>query len=253
MPPMHGGDLEAAAAAVARSRRLVVFTGAGMSKESGIDTFRGKGGIWERVSSEDVATLEGFIRDPERVWRWNDARRQHVAGVDPHEGYRAIVRLESLVPEVTVVTQNIDGLHRLAGSSRVVELHGNIWKVRCAAEDNEPWEDRRVPMPELPPRCGCGGLLRPHIVWFGEPLEPEVVADAQEACSTCDTMLVVGTSAIVYPAAGMPLLARRSGAFLVEVNPEETPLSDVVDCRLAGTAREALPPLVEAVAALKGG
>jgi NAD-dependent deacetylase len=125
--------------------------------------------------------------------------------------------------------------------------------VRCAAEDNEPWEDRRVPMPEIPPMCECGGLLRPHIVWFGEPLEPDVVAAAQEACSACDAMLVVGTSAVVYPAAGLPLLARRAGAFLVEVNPDPTPLSDLVDVRLVGTAGGALPPLVDAVAALKGG
>jgi NAD-dependent deacetylase len=233
-----------AAAAISRARHLVVFSGAGMSKECGIDTFRGEGGVWERVSSDDLATMAGFIRDPVLVWRWYEGRRLQIAQVEPHAGYRALGELETLIADVVTVTQNIDGLHARSGARRVIELHGSIWKVRCAAEDNEPWEDRRVPLPELPPRCACGGLIRPHVVWFGEPLDPRVLEDATEAASRCDVMLVLGTSAVVHPAAGLPLVAKRAGAFLVEVNPQETPLSRLVDVRLGGRVGEVLPGLV---------
>ena len=229
-------------------RKLVVFTGAGMSKDSGIETFRGPGGIWERFSAEDLATYEGFIRDPAKVWMWNAARRQQVAGLTPHAGYEALARMEGMFPELVVVTQNIDGLHARAGASHVVELHGNIWKVRCDAEDNEPWLDERTEFPEYPLRCErCGGLLRPHIVWFGEPLDRRDVLEATMAVEDCDAILVVGTSAVVYPAAGFPLLAKQKGAAVVEVNIEPTPVTEYADISLFGTAEEVLPALVSAL------
>jgi NAD-dependent deacetylase len=241
MEPDHQG----AARMLAGVRKVVVFTGAGMSKDSGIDTFRGPGGIWERFSADDLATYEGFIRDPAKVWMWNAARRQQVAGLTPHAGYEALAEMEDLFPHVVTVTQNIDGLHARSGAGHVVELHGNIWKVRCDAEDNEPWLDERTEFPEYPLHCEkCGGLLRPHIVWFGEPLDPRDVMDATDAVEDCDAILVIGTSAVVYPAAGFPLLAKRNGAVVIEVNIEPTPISQYADISLFGTAEVVLPELV---------
>jgi NAD-dependent deacetylase len=244
MPPDYGR----AAAMLDGARKVVVFTGAGMSKDCGIDTFRGPGGIWEKFSAEDLATYEGFIRDPAKVWMWNAARRQQVAGLTPHPGYEALAEMEGLFPEVVTVTQNIDGLHSRSGASRVVELHGNIWKVRCDAEDNEPWIDERTEFPEYPLHCeDCGGLLRPHIVWFGEPLDRRDILEATMAVEDCDAILVIGTSAVVYPAAGFPMLAKRSGALVIEVNIEPTPVTEYADISLFGTAEEVLPALVAAL------
>jgi NAD-dependent deacetylase len=241
-------DYERAAALIGKARKLVVFTGAGMSRDSGIETFRGPGGIWEKFSAEDLATYEGFIRDPAKVWMWNAARRQQVASLTPHAGYEALAEMETLFPEVVTVTQNIDGLHARSGASEVVELHGNIWKVRCDAEDNEPWLDERTEFPEYPLHCEkCGGLLRPHIVWFGEPLDRRDVLAATMAVDDCDAMLVIGTSAVVYPAAMFPYEAKQKGAAVVEVNIEPTPISDYADVSLFGTAEEVLPALVTAL------
>ncbi len=243
-----GRDYDEAVRLLHGARKVVVFTGAGMSKDCGIETFRGPGGIWEKFSAEDLATYEGFIRDPAKVWMWNAARRQQVAGLEPHAGYRALAELEGLFPEVVTVTQNIDGLHARSGASHVVELHGNIWKVRCDAEDNEPWLDERTEFPEYPLRCeNCGGLLRPHIVWFGEPLDRQDILEATLAVEDCDAILVIGTSAVVYPAAGFPLLAKQKGAVVVEVNIEPTPISGYADISLFGTAEEVLPALVDAL------
>ena len=241
-------DYDRAADMVEGVRKVVVFTGAGMSKDSGIDTFRGPGGIWERFSADDLATHEGFIRDPAKVWMWNEARRKQVAGLTPHAGYEALAEREGLFPEVVTVTQNIDGLHARSGASHVVELHGNIWKVRCDAEDNEPWLDERTEFPEHPLRCDkCGGLLRPHIVWFGEPLDQMDVLNATMAVEDCDAIMVIGTSAVVYPAAGFPQLAKQKGARVVEINIEPTPVTDYADISLFGTAEEVLPALVDAI------
>lgn len=231
-------------------RDLVVFTGAGMSKDSGIDTFRGPGGIWERFSAEDLATFDGFLRDPAKVWMWYEARRQQVAGLTAHAGYQALAEMEGMFRRVVTVTQNIDGLHARSGAARVVELHGNIWKVRCSVEDDEPWWDDRTELPEYPLHCErCGGLLRPHVVWFGEPLDRQDILDATLAVEGCEAMLVVGTSAVVYPAAGFPLMAKERGAVVVEVNIEPTPVTEYADISLLGTAEEVLPALV---VALKG-
>lgn len=239
---------ENAANLLADARKVVLFTGAGMSKDSGVDTFRGPGGIWERFSAADLATYDGFIRDPAKVWKWNEHRRQQVAGLTPHQGYLALAEMEDLLPEVVVITQNIDGLHARSGASRVVELHGNIWKVRCDAENNKPWTDERTEFPEVPLHCdNCGGLLRPHIVWFGEPLDPMDTLAAQVESSSCDLMLVIGTSAVVYPAAGFPMVAKQNGAVIIEVNIEPTPISEYADISLFGKAEEVLPALLAAM------
>ena len=241
-------DYERAVDLLVDAGKVVLFTGAGMSKDSGVDTFRGPGGIWERFSAADLATYEGFIRDTAKVWKWNEHRRQQVAGLTPHQGYLALAEMEDLFPEVVVITQNIDGLHARSGASRVVELHGNIWKIRCDAENNTPWLDERTQFPEVPLHCeNCGGLLRPHIVWFGEPLDPMDTLAAQAESSSCDAMLVIGTSAVVYPAAGYPMVAKQNGAAMIEVNIEPTPISEYADISLFGKAEEVLPALLAAL------
>ena len=245
-------DYERATGMLKGARKVVVFTGAGMSKDSGIDTFRGPGGIWERFSAQDLATYEGFIRDPAKVWMWNEARRQQVAGLTPHAGYEALAEMEGLFPELLTVTQNIDGLHARSGATQVVELHGNIWKVRCDAEDNEPWLDERTELPEYPLHCDkCGGLLRPHIVWFGEPLDRMDILNANLAVEDCDAIMVIGTSAVVYPAAGFPLMAKQQGAAVIEINIEPTPVTEYADVSLFGTAEEVLPVLVAELKRMK--
>lgn len=223
--------------------RVVALTGAGMSAESGISTFRGKDGLWEKESVADLASPEGFARDPARVWRWYDERRQTIAACEPNAGHRALAGYERRHPDFTLVTQNIDDLHRAAGSSRLLELHGNIFRVRCTREGTIR-DDRRVPLPATPPLCGCGAMLRPDVVWFGEPLPEEVMGNAFGAARRADLFLVIGTSALVYPAAGLPQIARERGAYLVEINIEPTPLSAEMDEVLTGPAAGILPGLL---------
>ena len=233
-----------------KARRVTVLTGAGVSAESGVPTFRGDSGLWRQFRPEELATPAAFENDPKLVWEWYDWRRQKVAACEPNAGHRALARLACLEGRgfaFDLVTQNVDGLHHLAGSSAVKELHGSLWRLRCTRCGIER-EDRRVPLPRLPPRCDCGGLERPGVVWFGEALPEDVLAQAFEASSRADLFLVVGTSALVYPAASLPVLAReRSGAFLVEINPEVTPLSASVDVGLRGGSAEVLPLLLEAL------
>jgi len=224
-------------------RGVVVLTGAGMSAESGVPTFRGKDGFWEKESVEDLATPWGFARDPAKVWRWYDERRRQIATCRPNAGHLSLAAYEARHGDLTVVTQNIDGLHSVAGSRRVLELHGNIFRVRCE-RDGLVTEDRRTPLPVIPPACPCGGLLRPDVVWFGEMLEERVMEAATAAAESADLFLVIGTSSVVYPAAGLPAVAGAAGAWVVEINPEETPLSDQVDEVLRGTAAEILPTLL---------
>jgi NAD-dependent deacetylase len=228
---------------VARAERVVALTGAGISAESGISTFRGQDGLWEKERIEDVATPEGFRRDPRRVWAWYDTRRQQIAACSPNPGHLALARYESRHPGFTLVTQNVDGLHRAAGSRRVLALHGEIFRVRCVM-DGTAREDRRVPLPEIPPRCGCGALLRPDVVWFGELLPEREMAEATEAARRADLFLVIGTSALVYPAASLPEIARGHGARLVEINVEPTPLSSLADEVIQGPAGVVLPDLL---------
>lgn len=227
-----------------RARRIAVLTGAGISAESGVPTFRGSGGLWRTFRAEDLATPAAFARDPKLVWEWYDWRRQWLLGIEPNAGHRALVELEDrLGDDFGLITQNVDGLHGRAGSRRVLRLHGDIWEVRCQDCGREE-RDERVPLPELPPRCGCGGVLRPGVVWFGEALPEGVFERAAELASGCDLMLVAGTSAQVYPAAGLVPLALRHGADVIEVNLEETPQSGLVTLALRGKAGEILPEIL---------
>jgi len=222
---------------------VVFFTGAGMSAESGVPTYRGKGGIWKQYDYEDYACQEAFERDPERVWEFHNYRRELVGKCEPNAGHRLVARCEERLPRVTVVSQNIDGLHQLAGSEQVLELHGSLWRLRC---DACGWrgESREAPLEQ--PRCpDCQAFKRPDIVWFGDSLFPEVLRAVEQALTSCDLLIAIGTSAVVYPAAQMPLMAKQAGATLVEINPEPTPLSGAYDHRLRGTATEMLTMLCE--------
>lgn len=233
--------MRAAAETLARATRVVALTGAGVSAESGVPTFRGPEGLWRRHRPEDLATPEAFGRDPKLVWEWYAWRQSVVAGCEPNAAHRALAEMEAEWPGFTLVTQNVDGLHARAGSARVLELHGNLFRARCVREGGV--RDFTAG-PDLPPRCPCGELLRPHIVWFGESLDPRTVERAVEACEECDLLLVIGTSALVTPAAVLPVIARRSGAAVIEINPEETGATEVATFALRGTAAAVLPTLV---------
>ena len=224
-------------------RSVVVLTGAGVSAESGVPTFRGPGGLWREYRAEDLATPEAFARDPGLVWEWYDWRRQLVARCKPNPAHEAIAELERRVPDFLLVTQNVDGLHRQAGSRRLVELHGCLWRMRCPREGTVI-EDREVPLSVIPPRCKCGGMLRPDVVWFGEALPADALQSALRAAEDCDLMLVVGTSAVVQPAASLPLMAKEHGATLIEVNPDPTPLTGHADETHRGKAADVLPRLL---------
>jgi len=225
--------------------RVAVLTGAGISAESGVPTFRGPGGLWRSYRPEELATPQAFHRDPKLVWEWYDWRRQLIARCEPNAAHRTLAELERVLRHFTLITQNVDGLHRRAGSRRVVELHGNIWRMRCLNEGSAI-EDHTVPLPEIPPRCPqCGGLLRPDVVWFGESLPPDALEAAFTASRNCGLMLVIGTSAVVQPAASLPLIAKEHGAYLIEVNPQPTPLSPYADETIREPAAVALPRLKE--------
>lgn len=223
---------------------VVVVTGAGVSAASGVPTFRGADGLWRNFRAEELATPAAFARDPRLVWEWYDWRRQLIAGCRPNAAHDALARLErSYGGDFLLVTQNVDGLHRQAGSRKLVEVHGDIWRLRCQDCGAER-EDRRTPLPALPPRCpACGGLERPGVVWFGEPLPEEALERAFEGAARCELMLVVGTSAVVYPVAHLPAAAKEAGAYVVEVNPAPTPLTALADESIREDAAAALPAL----------
>ena len=225
--------------------RIVVFTGAGVSAESGLATFRGVGGLWADFDPATLATPEAFAREPKRVWDWYVSRYIGVRDSGPNAAHRAIARLEESFASLLVVTQNIDRMHQRAGSRKVLELHGNIWNARCNACGREADMATLIDIADGPPRCGCGGRMRPSVVWFGERLPEAVFEEAAEASAACEIFITVGTSATVYPAAGLIELAARSGAYLIEVNREETPLSHLADRVLREAAGEALPRLVD--------
>jgi len=225
------------------SSRLVVFTGAGISQESGISTFRDPGGLWERFRPEELATPEAFAARPEVVWRWYRWRFERVRAALPNPGHLAIASWQERFPSLVVVTQNVDRLHQRAGSRTVLELHGDLWTARCARCGEETEMEKALLLPKEPPRCDCGALLRPNVVWFGEGLPEETFASAYEAAAASDLFLVVGTSARVYPAAGLIEVAARAGATVIEVNREETPLSALASETFRGAAGEILPGL----------
>ncbi len=249
-----------AAAALARARQVVAITGAGISAESGVPTFRGAGGLWRTFRAEDLATPEAFARDPILVWEWYWWRRSRIAGARPNPGHVTLARLETRLPVFTLLTQNVDGLHTQAGSHNVVELHGNIWRARCSVHRACVFDQRAEPIPaveetpggapsparhasraDLPLCPSCAAVLRPDVVWFGEALDPEAVQAATDAVRACDVLLVIGTSAVVYPVAALPSMAKRAQATIVEVNVEETPLTADADIVLRGPSGTILP------------
>src|SRR5580658_5300391 len=204
------------------SSKVAVLTGAGVSAESGIPTFRSNGGYWQQHRFEDLATPQAFARDPKFVWSWYEERRRMIAPAKPNAGHYALVELEKQKPDFTLITQNVDGLHDLAGSKNIIKLHGDIWTVRCLKCGNQHTD--RNQLTELPPHCHCGGMLRPGVVWFGEALPPGAMERAATAVRAADVLIVAGTSAQVYPAAGLISLASA----VIEINPEETPFSEEV-------------------------
>jgi NAD-dependent deacetylase len=227
---------------VMRARRVAVLTGAGISAESGVPTFRGPGGLWRTFRPEDLANSEAFERDPRLVWEWYDWRRARVAEARPNPGHDALVRLETRAESFTLATQNVDGLHRLAGSRNLIELHGDLWTLRCTRCGAER-EDRTVPLPQLPPVCRCGGIERPGVVWFGESLPEGAIDRAAEAVEHADVMLVVGTSAAVWPAVGLIEVALGAEVPVIEITLEPTPYSDLA-ISILEPAGEALPQIV---------
>lgn len=242
--------VQSATRALARSRRLVVFTGAGVSKESGIATFREpETGLWAQYDPMELATYEAYVRRPAFVWSWYEHRFGAAAAAAPNPGHRAIAELEHLLPRVSVVTQNIDGLHQRAGSSDVIELHGNMLRFKCLSGRHTGFVlDDFAGQDEKPPRCpDCGDPLRPDVVWFGEALPADAIDRAQALSAACDVMLVVGTSGVVYPAAGLPFLAAEAGATVIDVNPERDALAAAAEIFLRGPGGEVLPQLVASV------
>ncbi len=227
-----------------RARRVTVMTGAGVSAASGVPTFRGPEGLWRHYRPEDLATPEAFARDPRLVWDWYAWRRERIAACAPNAAHHALAAWSRQIPEFTLITQNVDGLHERAGTANVIRFHGSIWELRCWQRCGAPaWIDERTPLPELPPACpSCGGLARPGVVWFGEGIDPGVLARCNEALA-CDLFLVVGTSSVVYPAAGLTDGARALGAFTVEINPDATQASAAVDLSIRGRAEDVLPSL----------
>jgi len=227
------------------ANRVAVLTGAGISAESGIPTFRGEEGLWKKYRPEELATPTAFSRDPKLVWEWYDWRRGIIGQKEPNPGHKVIARWEETFPTVSLITQNIDGLHQKAGSKNIWELHGNIWKLRCT-EEGTITENYETPLKEIPPLCpNCGALLRPHVVWFGESLSPTILQKSIQLSSECDVMFVVGTSAVVQPAASLPFEASKAGAKIVEINLDPTPLSLYADFSIMGKSGEILPLIDE--------
>ena len=228
---------------LATARGVTVLTGAGISADSGVPTFRGADGLWRNFRAEDLATPEAFARDPCVVWEWYNWRRELIATKSPNPAHYALVDLEKRFERFWLITQNVDGLHGAAGSQKLSEIHGNIWKVRCTRCGRVD-ENRELPI-AIPPSCAaCGGLLRPHIVWFGEALATEDLNRSYEALGRCEVLLIIGTSGIVYPAASFAPVAKAAGAFVVEINLDATPNTQVVDVSLQGRTKDVVPELL---------
>lgn len=242
---MHEEPVHAARERVQQASRIAVLTGAGMSAESGVPTFRdAQTGLWSRFDPAQLASEEGFRADPALVWRWYAWRRDAVAKAEPNAGHRALAAVDGRFEWLRIVTQNVDGLHRRAGSRDVIEIHGSITRTICLARCGFS-EDNAAHLPEgEPPRCpNCGDWLRPGVVWFGEMLDPDKLQAAELAARECELMLVVGTSGLVHPAAGLPMIARRAGAEVIVVNPADSELDGIAHRVVRSTAAVALPRL----------
>ncbi len=235
-----------------RAQSVCVLTGAGISSESGVPTFRGADGLWKKFRPEELANFDAFISNPQLVWEWYNYRKKLIDSVSPNAGHLALAQMEEQVEDFTLVTQNVDNLHRRAGSKRVLELHGNIMKsscIDCGKRDDTPV----FPGPAGVPRCtSCSGLIRPDVVWFGEMLPQDAYDEAEAASRRCDLFLSVGTSAVVYPAASLPLTAKQGGAYVVEINIERTEQSNRFDEVLLGKAGDILPSILESIQMNKG-
>jgi len=238
---------------LAAARSLTVLTGAGVSAESGVPTFRdAQTGLWEQYRPEDLATPRAFRNNPRFVWEWYAWRRKLVADAKPNPAHLALAGLEPLFPNFRLITQNVDGLHQRAGSRNVTELHGNITRTKCF-EENEV-VDSWVETGDIPPKClRCGGLLRPDVVWFEEAMPEAEMETAASASRNCHVFLSIGTSTLVYPAAGLPAEALRAGATVVEINPHRTPFTEAAQFVLSGAAGSVLPQMLEALKAARGG
>jgi NAD-dependent deacetylase len=226
---------------IKEAKKLVFVTGAGISQESGIPTFRGKDGYWRKYDPMQLATIDAFFEKPKLVWEWYEERRKNILAAQPNNGHIAIAELAKH-KDVIVLTQNIDGLHQRAGSKKIFELHGSIIRIKCTVCDFKG--DIITSFDSLPPKCKCGNMLRPDVVWFGEPLPPDVWAEAIIHAQSCDVMVIVGTSLVVSPANTLPLYARQNCASLIEVNPEKTVMSSDMDLSIRDTSANALPHLV---------
>jgi NAD-dependent deacetylase len=225
---------------------VTVLTGAGISAESGVPTFRGEEGLWKKFRPQELATVDAFMRNPELVWEWYQHRRELLSTIEPNPGHRALKDLEGWCRDFTLITQNIDGLHQKAGSQRVLELHGNVRRNRCM-ECGRKYAEIDFPENRSTPLCRCGGKIRPDVVWFGESLPQQTLEEAFLASRRCQVFFSIGTSAVVYPAASLPVVALQGNAYVVEINIEPTPLSSQVDQFIGGRSGEVLPLLVEAL------
>jgi NAD-dependent deacetylase len=236
-------DLQQISNSITDTTKITVLTGAGISAPSGVPTFRGGAdSLWENMRPEELATPQAFNADPEKVWRWYDWRRSLLEPCKPNRAHYALVELENIANNVTIITQNVDGLHQLAGSKNLMEFHGSIWVTRCLDCKKET-VNRSVSLPIIP-RCECGGMLRPGVVWFGEGIDPQIMQASVEASSDCNLFLVIGTSGLVHPAAGMAQIAKEAGATVVEFNLEPSGVSNHIDLFVAGSADETVPQLI---------
>jgi len=243
-------EIDRASERLGAARRVTVVTGAGVSAASGVPTFRSADGLWSNFRVEELATAEAFSRKPRLVWEWYEWRRNRIAACEPNRAHEVLAAWSRHYPKFTLVTQNVDGLHERAGTRNVVRFHGSIWELSCwrsCAASPARWRDDTTPLPAIPPPCPhCGGLARPGVVWFGEAIDPAVLEESLAALD-CDVCLVVGTSAVVYPAAGLADEARRRGAYTIEINPEATDATPRFDLAIAGRAEEVLDEIERAL------
>jgi len=238
---MDNENLNNARHLVEKANNITVLTGAGISAESGIPTFRGDQGLWNEIRPEDIATPQAFVKDPGFVWKWYDMRRQTIHNAQPNPGHYALVELENKKSSFTLITQNIDGLHTKAGSNNIIELHGNIWQMRCT-KCGYNFNDYTVPLNKIPPTCiKCDEITRPNVVWFGEIIPMSTIDKCILAIESCEVMIIVGTSGVVEPAASMGMMAKRLGKTVIEINTDITPGTGLYDYSISGKSGEILP------------
>ncbi|MFH1687099.1 MAG: NAD-dependent deacylase [bacterium] len=237
---------------MAACNKCAVLTGAGISAESNVPTFRGKDGLWGKFRAEELATMDAFMSNSKTVWEWYNWRRELIGKTTPNPGHYALVEMEKLFGTFDLITQNVDGLHRRAGSKNICEVHGNITANKCVDCSAPAPENIEIDPDNIPTCRKCGGRLRPDVVWFGEMLDQKVISAAMDAARASEVFLSIGTSAIVHPAAGLPMMAKHAGATLVEINPERTPLTALADFYFAEKSGEFLPGLVAKLRETKG-